>query len=224
MTVGQRIKAERKAKGMTQEDLGKKLGVSGAAIAQYETGRRYPKVETLERIATALNVDVSKLSEGLLDLEEKEQELVRIRDELLERTRMMLIMADAQRDFLTSLGVAVGSPIEINRDAFTLPGDVLKYQETLDGAKDEIIERIRRFREKATPEDYAHFLREFDRLAAKYNEQTRPGAELIERDRRASEGDAAQSKEEIAQSDTWNAPTGRASDSGEESPPKVSAP
>lgn len=224
MTVGQRIKAERKAKGMTQEDLGKKLGVSGAAIAQYETGRRYPKVETLERIATALNVDVSKLSEGLLDLEEKEQELVRIRDELLERTRIMLIMADAQRDFLTSLGVAVGSPIEINRDAFTLPGDVLKYQETLDGAKDEIIERIRRFREKATPEDYAHFLREFDRLAAKYNEQTRPGAELIERDRRASEGDAAQSKEEIAQSDTWNAPTGRASDSGEESPPKVNAP
>lgn len=224
MTVGQRIKAERKAKGMTQEDLGKKLGVSGAAIAQYETGRRYPKVETLEKIAAALNVDISKLSAGLLDLEEKEQELVRIRNDLLERQRIMLIMADAQRDFLTSLGDVIGFPIEVNRDVFTLPKDVLKYQDTLDGAKGELMEQLRRFREKATPEDYAHFLREFDRLAREYRVQTRPGADLLERDHKVREADATQSKEASTLPDEQNISSGDADSTGSESPSGANVP
>lgn len=56
MTVGQRIKAARKAAGMTQEGLGKKLGVSGSAVAQYETDNRKPKIKQLVAIANALDV------------------------------------------------------------------------------------------------------------------------------------------------------------------------
>lgn len=61
MTIGERIKEARKAAGITQEDLGKKLGVSGSYIAQYETNKRNPKVITLQRIAKALNTHVFDL-------------------------------------------------------------------------------------------------------------------------------------------------------------------
>lgn len=64
MTTGQRIKAARKKVGVTQEDLGKKLGVSPSFVAQYETGKRNPKLETLQRIANALDVSIYELIDG----------------------------------------------------------------------------------------------------------------------------------------------------------------
>lgn len=61
MTTGQRIKKFRKKIGMTQEELGAILGVSGSMIAQYETDKRNPKYETLKRIAAALGVEWTEL-------------------------------------------------------------------------------------------------------------------------------------------------------------------
>ena len=57
--VGCRIKAARKAKKLTQEELGKKIGVSFQAIAQWETGRRNPKYETLLKISNALETTIA---------------------------------------------------------------------------------------------------------------------------------------------------------------------
>lgn len=54
MTVGQRIKHARKGAGLTQKELGEKIGVSFQAIAQWETGARNPKQESLKRIADAI--------------------------------------------------------------------------------------------------------------------------------------------------------------------------
>ena len=73
MTTGQLIKAARKKSGMTQEDLGKRLGVSGSSIAQYETDNRKPKQETLLKIAKALGVHLRDLSDNSW-LEEFEQQ------------------------------------------------------------------------------------------------------------------------------------------------------
>lgn len=56
MTTGQRIQQARKKAGLTQKELGEKLGVSVSFIAQYETDKRKPKKETLEKIAGALDV------------------------------------------------------------------------------------------------------------------------------------------------------------------------
>lgn len=69
MSTGQLIKAARKAAGMTQEDLGEKLGISGSAIAQYETDNRKPKHDTLQRIAAAIGVPIHDL------LDDKEREI-----------------------------------------------------------------------------------------------------------------------------------------------------
>lgn len=61
MTIGERIKAFRKGKGLSQKELGEILGVSGAMIGQYETGQRKPRLDTLQRIATALGVEWTEL-------------------------------------------------------------------------------------------------------------------------------------------------------------------
>lgn len=61
MTTGQLIKAARKKAGMTQEELGKKIGVSGSSMAQWENDLRNPKLDTLQRIAAALGVGVGQL-------------------------------------------------------------------------------------------------------------------------------------------------------------------
>lgn len=58
MTTGEKIKEARKKAGLSQKELGDKLGVSQAMIGQYETGKRKPKLETLDKIAEALSVDV----------------------------------------------------------------------------------------------------------------------------------------------------------------------
>lgn len=56
MTTGDKIRSARKRAGLTQKELGEKLGVTGSLIGIYETGRRKPKADTLQRMADALGV------------------------------------------------------------------------------------------------------------------------------------------------------------------------
>ena len=62
MTIGERIKAARKKAGLTQKQLGEKMGISYQAVAQWENDLRNPKIETLRAIANALGMPVSDLT------------------------------------------------------------------------------------------------------------------------------------------------------------------
>lgn len=57
MTVGERIKAARKAKGLTQKELGEACGIAESTIRRYELGKLNPKYETLQKIAEPLGVN-----------------------------------------------------------------------------------------------------------------------------------------------------------------------
>ena len=61
MNIGEQIRNYRKKAGLSQKELGQKLGVSQQHIAQYETGKRMPKLETVKKIAVALNTDIGNL-------------------------------------------------------------------------------------------------------------------------------------------------------------------
>lgn len=62
MTVNEKIKCIRKEKGLTQKELGDRLGgISQQQIGQWETGKANPKYETLQKIASALDVDIIEL-------------------------------------------------------------------------------------------------------------------------------------------------------------------
>ncbi len=75
MTVGEKIKSIRKQNGISQQKLGSMLGVSQAMIAQYENGKRIPKIETLIKIAEALDCEVSNIMnyESITNEQEKEE-------------------------------------------------------------------------------------------------------------------------------------------------------
>lgn len=61
MTTGQRIKLARKSAGLTQKELGQKLGITYQTVAQWENNLRNPKHETLMRIAEALDITIDYL-------------------------------------------------------------------------------------------------------------------------------------------------------------------
>ncbi len=57
METGELIKAARKSRGLTQKQLGDLCGMADSAIRRYESGKGNPTQKTLQRIASALQVD-----------------------------------------------------------------------------------------------------------------------------------------------------------------------
>ena len=67
MTVGENIRRIRQERGLTLKQLGDMVGVSEAYIRAYESGRRNPKIKSLEALAQALAVNVEVLTNSEFD-------------------------------------------------------------------------------------------------------------------------------------------------------------
>ena len=63
-TLGKRIAALRKEKGMTQEELAEKLGVSPQAISKWENEQSCPDISLLPRLAAIFGVTTDLLLTG----------------------------------------------------------------------------------------------------------------------------------------------------------------
>lgn len=61
--IGEAIKKARKAKGYTMQQLADELEVSRVTVTRWECGRYSTTLDTLERIAKALNCEVKVLFE-----------------------------------------------------------------------------------------------------------------------------------------------------------------
>ena len=61
MSIGKNIAKYRKAKGLTQEDLGAKIGVSNQSVSKWESEVSMPDVMLLPEIARALNITLNDL-------------------------------------------------------------------------------------------------------------------------------------------------------------------
>lgn len=61
MTFSERLKKIREQKGLTQEQLAQRSGLSRRMIQKYESGVARPRFDASERIASALEVPVSEL-------------------------------------------------------------------------------------------------------------------------------------------------------------------
>lgn len=60
-TLGAKLSAFRRARGLSTAALARKAGVTTVSIWNWETNRRTPQGEYLEKLATALNVTVQQL-------------------------------------------------------------------------------------------------------------------------------------------------------------------
>ncbi len=62
MTFGQKVKQLRAKSGLTQEELGKKMGITNRAVTSYETDKSRPRgIEAYRKLAKALDADVNYL-------------------------------------------------------------------------------------------------------------------------------------------------------------------
>lgn len=62
--IGKFIAALRKEKGLTQERLGKKLGVTNKTISRWENGNYMPDVEMLSLLSKEFGVSINELVSG----------------------------------------------------------------------------------------------------------------------------------------------------------------
>ncbi len=66
-TIGNRITKYRKVKGMTQEELAGKLGVSSQAVSKWETDSSCPDISLLPQLCSVLGITTDELLTGKSD-------------------------------------------------------------------------------------------------------------------------------------------------------------
>lgn len=71
--TGRLIAELRKQKNLTQEELGKKLGVTNKTVSRWENGNYMPDVETLRLLAAEFQVSMEELLDGVLISEREER-------------------------------------------------------------------------------------------------------------------------------------------------------
>lgn len=95
MSIAERIKMARKAKGLTQTELGALIGKSGNTITNYEKGNREPDVMIIKKLSKALGVTGDWLLESDWAYEAEEQTLLKnFRTMNDEGKRTLLVMSE----------------------------------------------------------------------------------------------------------------------------------
>jgi transcriptional regulator with XRE-family HTH domain len=63
--LANRIKELRLSRGISQEELAHRAGLSRTGMGFLETGKRWPRLDTLMKVAEGLNIRVDELLKGL---------------------------------------------------------------------------------------------------------------------------------------------------------------
>nr|WP_154960290.1 helix-turn-helix transcriptional regulator [Paenibacillus xylanexedens] len=102
-SVGERIRAIRKAKGLTQQQLAELSGLDDAYIGSLERGERNFSIDTLEKVLLALNISIKGLmtsqddgSEQRFNRELAVDEFIVISSELSPEQLQILIRINKQ--------------------------------------------------------------------------------------------------------------------------------
>ncbi|QBJ83195.1 helix-turn-helix domain-containing protein [Bacillus subtilis] len=138
MTVGQRIKAIRKERKLTQVQLADKANLSRSYLADIERDRYNPSLSTLESVAGALGVQVSAIvGEEKLIKEEPVEYNAKEEKDIAKR------MEEIRRDLE-------------NSDGLSFSGEPMSPEaiESLMEAMEHIVRQTQRINKKYTPKKY----------------------------------------------------------------------
>lgn len=70
MTINEKIVRLRKARGLTQSELGEKLGVTDKAVSKWEQGNGTPDLEQIQSLSEFLNVSLDYLLKDVIQTED----------------------------------------------------------------------------------------------------------------------------------------------------------
>jgi len=90
--LGRNIARIRSGLGMKQSELAELLGIKQSHISEYETGKKHPSPDRIQKIARALNVTVSQLHQNRGEVGTK-----------LELIRMILDLTDDELEIAVAL-------------------------------------------------------------------------------------------------------------------------
>ncbi|KIN38004.1 helix-turn-helix domain-containing protein [Bacillus subtilis] len=138
MTVGQRIKAIRKDRKLTQVQLADKAKLSRSYLADIERDRYNPSLSTLESVAGALGVQVSAIV-GEENLIKEEPTEYKVKEEKDIAKRMEEIRRDLE-----------------NSDGLSFSGEPMSPEavESLMEAMEHIVRQTQRINKKYIPKKY----------------------------------------------------------------------
>lgn len=63
--IGKLIASKRKEKGLTQEQLAEKLGVTNKAVSKWENGKSMPDLAIIQELCKILGITVTTLLNGI---------------------------------------------------------------------------------------------------------------------------------------------------------------
>ena len=130
--LNENIKALRKTKGLTQDELAIRLNVVRQTVSKWEKGHSLPDAEMLQRIAEVLEADVSQLLGAPInqneDIDVIAEQLSRINEQLVvknSRSRkiwktigIILAIIIAGQLLLVALGITAYKSYEVNTDTY----------------------------------------------------------------------------------------------------------
>lgn len=97
--LGERIKELRKLRKLTQDELSEKIDIDAKHMSRIEVGGSYPSLDTLEKMASALNLEMKDFFEFAHDAKgskEMRQALDSLAKETdIEKLRLLLKVARA---------------------------------------------------------------------------------------------------------------------------------
>ncbi|MDQ0162718.1 helix-turn-helix domain-containing protein [Aeribacillus alveayuensis] len=98
-TIGERIRNFRKQKGWSQEELADKASLHSTYIGQIERGEKNATIESIEKIANALEVSLEDLFKSIQPIEKKEdytlsQIITKLQARSIEDQKFILNMID----------------------------------------------------------------------------------------------------------------------------------
>jgi transcriptional regulator with XRE-family HTH domain len=103
-TFGQRLRATRTKAGLSQSDLEVISGIPKARLSRYENGHVAPSIQTLERLARALNVSEATLLDDGRAVVEEFLKVLLDRGVKIESSEQAVALGNAVADMVKAIG------------------------------------------------------------------------------------------------------------------------
>ena len=89
MGIGRRIKEARERLGLTQAELGERVGVTGSAITNYEKETSHPKEQVIYKLIETLDVDANYLFQDCVKLPKDKNDITLAEYEHIKKYRTL---------------------------------------------------------------------------------------------------------------------------------------